>query len=166
MKKAKPYKSMVMRKGKLHCPCRHCDKGGWDSYMLQGDLWRMVLPPDVLPGYSAGFICLRCALESIDRPLCREDITGSMGGFPSLGVSMADDELEIDIRFPKRDSKRKIHAIHISHLPDSIADPIGKIESEYGWLLDRIATQANTVSVRVGGMWDDYRAVTIGIIGL
>lgn len=161
MKKPKPYKRIVTRKGETFCPCRHCDKGGWDAYMLQGDLWKMVLPPDVRPSYAAGFVCLRCALESIDRPLCREDITGCSDGYPSLG----EDDSDIEIRFPKRDAKRKIHAIHITPWSDLINDddPVAEIERRYGWLLDRLAIQANTVSVRA-----EYTdgVHTVGIIKL
>lgn len=165
LRKAKPYKRIVTRKGKAFCPCRHCDKGGWDAYMLQGDLWKMVLPPDVRPNYTAGFVCLRCALESIDRPLCREDITGGMEDtFPSLGDPMGADGFWFEIRFPKRDAKRKAHAIHLQDWPDGLEDPIGKIESEFGWLLDRLSLQANKVIVGVD--YHDEKPFTIGSIAL
>jgi hypothetical protein len=160
----KPYKKFVKRKGKLFCPCRHCGQNGWDAYMLQGDLWKTVLPPDVPPGYGAGFVCLRCALESIDRPLYREDISGCADGYPSLGD---DGELEIDIRLPKRDAKRKTHAIHIMWWSDEMADPVGEIISKYGWLLDRLALQTNRVSVRQNYMDGDVeRVFPIGRIAL
>lgn len=161
---AKPYKKYVTRKGKLLAPCRHCSKEGWDAYMLQGDLWKMVLPPDVDPSYSAGFVCLRCALESIDRPLCREDITGCMGGeegdFPSLGA----DGFEFGIRFPKRGAKRKTHAIHLMPWNDPAIDAFEKLEGEYRWLLERLAMQAHKVIVRED--YHDEKPVTIGSITL
>ena len=75
-----------------------------DSYMLQGDLWSAVLPPDVSPSYHAGFICLRCAIESIDRPLCREDITGCMTN-PAQTIS--DGDFEVELRLPKRSDQAK-----------------------------------------------------------
>ena len=155
-RKPKPYKSVVMRKGKMFCPCRHCDGGGWDSYMLQGDLWSAVLPPDVSPSYHAGFICLRCAIESIDRPLCREDITGCM---TESGPTISDGDFEVELRFPKRGAKRRIHAIHLSPWCEQVDDPVGKIMTKFGWLLDRLAIQAKTVIVRQG--YCEGRAVTL-----
>ena len=118
--------------------------------------------PDVHPSYSAGFICLRCALESIDRPRYREDVTGCSGDdYPLLGGD--EDGIEIEIRLPKRDFKRKTHAIHLAEWPDDLGDPVGEIISEYGWLLERLAMQASKVLVR-----QNYAdgAVTIGSITL
>jgi hypothetical protein len=167
--KTKPYKKCVTRKGKTVCVCRHCDKNGWDAYMLQGDLWRMVLPPDVEPRYGVGFVCFRCALESIDRPLYREDITGGTeDDYPSLGDGSMG-ELEIGIRFPKRDAKRKTHAIHIMGWVAGFDDPVGEIISKYDWLLGRLALQASKVLVRqnyFGDKGDKEKSVTIGSIAL
>jgi hypothetical protein len=69
---------------------------------------------------------------------------------------------EIEIRFPKRDSKRKIHAIHVQEWSDD-PDPVGRIVSEYGWLLDRLAMQARRVTVRMNY---GTKAVSVGGIVL
>ena len=160
--KAKPYKRAVTRNGRLFSPCRHCGESGFDAYMLQVDLWRMVLPPGVEPGYSAGFVCLRCALESIDRPLCREDITGCTDDqYPTLSRA---GELEIEIRLPKRGSRRKTHAIHLMAWGPEADDPVSEIVTQYDWLLDRLALQASGVIVRQNYM--DGAPLTIGRITL
>jgi hypothetical protein len=116
-----------------------------EHYKLQGDLWSAVLPPDVMRGYSSGFICLRCALESIDRPLCREDITD---GSAEAGPRVSDGDFEFEIRFPKRDAKRRIHAIHLLPHCEDVDEPVGNIIAKFGWLLDRLAIQAKRVIVR------------------
>jgi hypothetical protein len=150
------------RKRKPICPCRHCGANGWDAYMLQGDLWKMVLPPDVPAGYSAGFVYLRCALESIDRPLYREDISGCLSDqFPLLDEG-------IEIRFPKRDWKRKTHVIYFLPWGPSFDDPVTEIIDKYGWLLDRLAMQASRLVIRESGMEEDgsLTAFTVGTIAL
>ena len=153
-RKPKPYKSVVMRKGKF-CPCRHCDGEGSGLLMLQGDLWSAVLPPDVSPSYHAGFICLRCAIESIDRPLCREDITGCM---TESGPTISDGDFEVKLRFPKRSQAKDTRHSPVAMVRTS-RRPVGKIMTKFGWLLDRLAIQAKTVIVRQG--YCEGRAVTL-----
>jgi hypothetical protein len=80
------------------------------------------------------------------------------------GPCVSDGDFEFEIRFPKRDAKRRIHAIHLAPWCEVVDDPVGQIITKFGWLLDRLAIQAKSVIVRQG--YCEGRAATIGNIGL
>lgn len=135
----------------LHCGHPNATTQGF--YMLQGDLWEMIHPAG-RGDYFSGYICLPCALESIDRVLYLGDITGGVpDDLPWLPERVPG--LDCRLVLPQRPCRpQDYHPIVRLTEYDNYVDerhPMDILEDEYPWLLDRLALHARVIGIQYDG---------------